>query len=181
MLNPTLHFTEKQKQTNKKPCKNRSSLLKVPNYLLAVWGAGLPRCLLCVYHSTILCWGSPGGSDGKETACNAGDPGSIPGSGRSPGEENGYPLQESCLENPMDRGADGLQSRGHKESDATEQLTLSFSFYAVLRGSNECDQEPLPTAWSASLAWAQTLTTPCTEWKPCLLEQSTHPQIFSCV
>ena len=42
--------------------------------------------------------GFPGGSDGKESACNAGDPGSIPGSGRSPGEGNGNPLQYSCLE-----------------------------------------------------------------------------------
>ena len=41
----------------------------------------------------------------KESTCNAGDLGSIPGSGRSPGEENGYPLQYSCLENPIDRGA----------------------------------------------------------------------------
>ena len=48
---------------------------------------------------------SPGGSDGKESMGNAGDPGSIPGSGRSPGEENGNPSQYSCLENPMDRGA----------------------------------------------------------------------------
>ena len=46
----------------------------------------------------------PGGSDGKESACNAGDLSSIPESGRSPGEGNGYPLQYSCLENPMDRG-----------------------------------------------------------------------------
>ena len=53
--------------------------------------------------------GFPGGSDGKESACNAGDLGSIPGSGRSPGEENGNPLQYSCLENPMDREAMGLQ------------------------------------------------------------------------
>ena len=50
-------------------------------------------------------WGFHGGSDGKESACNVGDPGSIPGSGRSAGEVNGYPLQYSCLENPMDRGA----------------------------------------------------------------------------
>ena len=49
--------------------------------------------------------GSPGGSDGKKSACNAGDLGSIPGSGKSPGEENGHPLQYSCLENSMDRGA----------------------------------------------------------------------------
>ena len=46
-----------------------------------------------------------GGSDGKASAYNAGDPGSIPGSGRSPGEANGNPLQYSCLENPMDGGA----------------------------------------------------------------------------
>ena len=44
-------------------------------------------------------------SDGKESACNAGDPGLIPGPGRSPGEGNGNPLQFSCLENPTDRGA----------------------------------------------------------------------------
>ena len=47
----------------------------------------------------------PGGSVGKESACNAGDLGSIPGSGRSPGEGNGNPLQYSCLGNPIDRGA----------------------------------------------------------------------------
>ena len=47
----------------------------------------------------------PGGSDGKASACNAGDPGLIPGSERSPGEGNGNPLQHSCLENPMDGGA----------------------------------------------------------------------------
>ena len=49
--------------------------------------------------------GFPNSSVGKESACNVGDPGSIPGSGRSPGEGNGYPLQYSCLENPKDRGA----------------------------------------------------------------------------
>ena len=47
----------------------------------------------------------PGGSDSKAFAYNAGDMGSIPGSGRSPGEGNGSPLQYSCLENPMDEGA----------------------------------------------------------------------------
>ena len=52
-----------------------------------------------------LLWASLGGSDGKASACNAGDPDSIPGSGRSPGEGNGNPLQHSCLENPVDGGA----------------------------------------------------------------------------
>ena len=50
-------------------------------------------------------WGFPGGSDRKESACNVGDLGSIPGSGRSLGEGNDYPLQYSCLENSIDRGA----------------------------------------------------------------------------
>ena len=48
--------------------------------------------------------GFPSASDGKESACNAGDPGSIPGLGRSPAEGNGYPLQYSHLGHPMDRG-----------------------------------------------------------------------------
>ena len=50
-------------------------------------------------------WGFPSDSDGKESACDAGDPGLIPGLGRSPGEGNGNPLQYSCLEDPMDGGA----------------------------------------------------------------------------
>ena len=58
------------------------------------------------------CGGFPGGSDGKACARNAGDPGSIPGSGRSPGEGNGNPLQHSCLENPTDGGAMGSQRVG---------------------------------------------------------------------
>ena len=49
--------------------------------------------------------GFPGGSDSKESICKAGDPGSILGLGRSPGEGNGYPLQYSFLENPIDRGS----------------------------------------------------------------------------
>ena len=59
-----------------------------------------------------MCVGFPGGSDGKASACNAGDPGSIPGSGRSPGEGNGNPLQHSCLENPRDGEPGGLPSTG---------------------------------------------------------------------
>ena len=56
--------------------------------------------------------GFPGGSDGKESACNAGDVGSISRSGRSPGEGNGNPLQYPCLGNPMNRGALGVIVHG---------------------------------------------------------------------
>ena len=72
--------------------------------------------------STVLP-GFPGGSDGKESACNEGDPGSIPGSGRSPGEGNGNTLQYPCLENPMDRGAWRAMVHGvTKESDTSSLL-----------------------------------------------------------
>ena len=65
--------------------------------------------------------GFPGGSDGKESACDAGDPASMPGPGRSSGEGNGYPLQCSCLENSMDRGA----WRATVQSDMTEATLLA--------------------------------------------------------
>ena len=65
--------------------------------------------------------GFPDSSAGKESACNAGDPGSIPGSGRSPGEGKGYPLQYSSLENSMDL----YSPWGCKESDMTEGLSPS--------------------------------------------------------
>ena len=64
--------------------------------------------------------GFPDSSVGKESACNAGDPGSIPGLGRSPGERNGNPLQYSYLENSIDRGAWRAIAHGiTKESDLT--------------------------------------------------------------
>ena len=69
----------------------------------------------------------PGGSDSKESACDAGDLGSIPGLGRSPGGGHGNPLQYSCLENPHgQRSLAGFSSLGHKESHVAERLTLSL-------------------------------------------------------
>ena len=65
-----------------------------------------------------------GGSEGKASAYNAGDQGSIPGPGRSPGEGNGNPLQDSCLENPMDGGAWWATVHGVAKS----QTRLSFTF-----------------------------------------------------
>ena len=64
--------------------------------------------------------GFPDGSDGKESACNAGEPGLVPGLGRSPGEGHGHSLQYSCLENPMDREA--WQAMVHLVSKSWTQL-----------------------------------------------------------
>ena len=73
--------------------------------------------------------GFPGGSVGKESACNVGDLGSIPGLGRSPEEGKDYPLQYSGLENSMD----SIYSPwGRKESDMTERLSLSLSLFILL-------------------------------------------------
>ena len=70
--------------------------------------------------------GFPGGSDRRESACNVGDLGLIPGLRRSPGGGHGNPLQYSCLENPLpQRSLAGYRPGGCKESDKTEQLSTS--------------------------------------------------------
>ena len=68
--------------------------------------------LSLLYGPTLTSMGFPGGSDGKESVCNAGDLGSIPGLGRSPGEVNGNPFQYSYLENSMERRAWGATVHG---------------------------------------------------------------------
>ena len=78
--------------------------------------------------------GFPGGSDGKASACNVGDPGSIPGSGRSPGEGNGNTLQYSCLENSMDGGAWWVTVHGDTKSGAR---LSDFSLQGKLRLSQD--------------------------------------------
>ena len=98
-----------------------SSSFSKPN--LNIW-----KFLVCIMlkpsmqgfkHDLTSMEGFPGSSDSKTSACNAGDLGLIPGSGRSPGEGNGNLLQYSCLENSMDGG---YSPWDHKESDTTEQL-----------------------------------------------------------
>ncbi|CAI9154609.1 unnamed protein product [Rangifer tarandus platyrhynchus] len=73
-------------------------------------------------------FGLPGGTDGKESACNVGDPGSIPGSGRFPREGNGYPLQYSCLENSTERGAWWATIHVIAESDMTKHTKWQLAF-----------------------------------------------------
>ena len=78
---------------------------------------------------TLIRFDFPGGSDGKESAYNAGDLGSIPGSGRSPGEGNGNPLQYSWLENPMDGGAwRATVHRVEKSQTRLSDFTFTFTF-----------------------------------------------------
>ena len=66
----------------------------------------------------------PHGSDGKESSCNVGDLGSIPGLGKSPGEGKGYPLQYSCLENSMDCVVHGVTKSQTGLSDCTATIML---------------------------------------------------------
>ena len=95
--------------------------------------------------------GFPGGSEVKASASNVGDPSLIPGSGRSPGEGNGNPLQCSCLENPMDgESLVGYSPRGHKESDMTERFHLMVNLefpddsHGKSSGYNEGDLGSIP-------------------------------------
>ena len=85
----------------------------------------------CIFSIIFLRFSFPGGSEGKVSAYNAGDLGSIPGSGRSPGEGNGNPLQYSCLENPMDKEAwqatvDGVAKSWTRLSDFTFLVIFSL-------------------------------------------------------
>ena len=87
----------------------------------------IPECYFCSYPRLLIHF--PGGSDGKESACSAGDPGFIPGLGRSLGEGNGNPLQCSCLGNPMDGGA--WQAPVHGVTKSRTQLS-SFTFRLLI-------------------------------------------------
>ena len=96
-----------------------------------------------IWHQISCCQGFPGGWDGKESTCNVGDLGSIPGLGRPPGGGHGSPLQYSCLENPHgQRSLAGYSPWGHKALDTTEWLTLSL----FTSSSCECNHLSL-TMW----------------------------------
>ena len=92
-----------------------------------VWILGQEDPLEKGHASTSVFLGFPGGSDGKESTCDVGGLGSIPGLGRSPGGGQGNPLQYSCLENSMDRNLVGYSPGGCKESDTTERLNTAHA------------------------------------------------------
>ena len=98
----------------------------------------------------------PGGSDGKASVYNEGDPGSIPGLGRSSGKGNGNPLQNYCLENPMDRGAwqatvHGVTKSRTRLSDVTNTNTKS---QILLSGSKYSISTPL-SSWEEYSSWEE--------------------------
>ena len=106
-----------------------SMLLKMAIFHF-LWLSSMPLCVcicICIYICICVCVciyiyiGFPGGSDDEESACNAGDLGSIPGLGRSPGGGYGNPLQYSCLENPLGQSSLAAYSPwGCKESDVAK-------------------------------------------------------------
>ena len=85
-----------------------------------------------------MSWGFPCGSAGKESACNAGDLGLIPGMGRSPGEGKGYPLQCSGLENFMDCVVHGVAKSRTRLSNFHFHVLPRFSLQTALQGENPC-------------------------------------------
>ena len=95
----------------------------------------------------------PGGSEVKASACNAGDLGSIPGLGRSPGEENGNPLQYSCLENPMDGGAWWAAVHGVAKSlTRLRDFTFAFAFQVNLGTQNAMEYKAEKAPQSACIS-----------------------------
>ena len=116
--------------------------------------------------------GFPGGSDGEESSCNAGDLGSIPGLGRYPGGGNGFLLQYSCLANPMDRGAWRATVHGVAESPTRLRLALHLSPHVSTRW--RC----CPARGSKAAGWAEErhLVLQLPAWFPGAFPRP-HPQL----
>ena len=138
-----------------------------------------------------LMWlGFPGGSDGKESSCNAGGPGSIPGSGRSPGEGNGNPLQYSCLGNPMDRAAWWATVHGVTKSQ-TRLSDFTFTFLSecliAVENGNPLQDSCLENCMHRGIWWATVhgvtksgsqlstrINTQCLKHGSCFKQNSAH-------
>ena len=109
----------------------------------------------------------------KKSACNAGDLGLIPGSGRSPGEGPGNPRQCSCLENPRTEEPGGLQSRGSRRAEHSWAVRLSLLFLISSAHSHSCVWlcNPRDSTWDVSFI---------TEGRPALVFQGGRPGNFVC-
>ena len=133
---------------------------------------GLKSCLLSITNAQSYPYSILHGSDGKESTCNARAPGSILGSGRSPGERNGNPLQYSCLENSMDRGSWWATVHGVAELDTTEWLTLTHTHTQVASRKGitlVCGWD----LWKLYLYWRGTLKWWAKDW------ENMAPSVFS--
>ena len=133
------------------------------------------------YSIVHLFWGFPGDSEVKEFTSNAGDPGSIPGSGRSPGEGNGNPFQYSCLENPMDGEAQQVTVHGvAKSRTRLSDFTFIVHFYqqsSFIAGFNA--SFPGSSAGKNPPAMQETLVQFLGQEDPLEKEKATHSSILS--
>ena len=122
-----------------------------------------------------------GGSDSKESACNAGGPGSIPGSGRFPREGNGDPLQHSCLENPMDRGAWWTTVHGRVAKSWTSQTWLNEWALAHTHTHAHMHAHTTYKKWRSlgSAGWFGDLNVLFTCFKLSAAGRSSHPTILT--
>ena len=137
VIQPSLWHTEFLlwvTETENPMCKQRTTLaftlyfgVNSPQQRLNSLEISKTLQLILFGNNFLLCF--PCGSAGKESACNVGDLGSIPGLGRFPGEGKGYPIQYSGLENSMDC----ISPWGHKDSNMTERLSLPLSFILQLK------------------------------------------------
>ena len=121
--------------------------------------------------------GFAGGSNGKESAHHAGDPGSIPGSGRLPGGEHGNSLLYSCLENPRgQRSLAGYSPWGHKEADTTKRLSQhSTAQHHLSQTPEELSSSNLAMFWAASSPVPQPSPPPFPPKTHCTSRQSAKP------
>ena len=128
-----------------------------------------------VTKSVLVILGFPNGSDGRESSCNAGDLGLIPGLGRSPGEGNSYPLQYSCLKNSMDRGAWWSTSDKLKVLVLACSSSLTYGF-RVLK-SPPCSDD---TGIEILMSWDVQLPTYPNSWIDSFAGCKNEPTVESC-
>ena len=145
---------------------------------LVKWESGLISLNLCfkVQQGDT----DPGGSDSKTSANNAGDLGSIPGSGRSPGEGNGTPLQYSCLENPMDRGSWSWGSQRVRYDWATS-LSLSRRYWTVSSTEITGNGKGCPPSFPALVCFRNDHNWPGIPWNAVGIAEAAGVNMYHCL